>query len=396
MRIAAHIGVLNEVGLIGHCIDNLRAIGVEQFIVCDMDSIDGTREVLRREQGPDFRVIESTNAESQENWMRRNLEAVKECSADWVVMADADEFPLTAEGDLHCLLESIDADLIKVPRFNVALGPRGLRMPFPVRPETHSAIDLYVKEDLDRFRADLQTDPRLYLLRFAPPPKIVVRPDVIGDFCGGMHDAIPKPGAELRRVTATNIIIAHVALSDYDRFALKIEHAREMFRLHDGRLPPDYGWHWRRWIDQADRGQLRAEYERSILSEADIASLRGVGVIRTAAEMLAAGSAETKRTSLKSYRDQVARLSVELELRRSNCECLNRKLEERATQISRLRADSNRLQAELSERINESDRLRQRIDSIHGSICWRLTLPIRWLHEQANRAKSVLSKLRLR
>lgn len=32
------------------------------------------------------------------------------------------------------------------------------------------------------------------------------------------------------------------------------------------------------------------------------------------------------------------------------------------------------------------------IESIHGSICWRLTWPIRWLHRQAKRLKGALSK----
>ena len=49
-----------------------------------------------------------------------------------------------------------------------------------------------------------------------------------------------------------------------------------------------------------------------------------------------------------------------------------------------------------AKRINqELKELRQQIDSIQGSICWRLTLPIRWLQKQANRAKNALSKARL-
>jgi hypothetical protein len=53
------------------------------------------------------------------------------------------------------------------------------------------------------------------------------------------------------------------------------------------------------------------------------------------------------------------------------------------------------LLARLSERINEVDQLRRQIESIHGSICWRLTWPIRWLHKQANRARKALLKTRL-
>jgi len=67
-----------------------------------------------------------------------------------------------------------------------------------------------------------------------------------------------------------------------------------------------------------------------------------------------------------------------------------------AAEAERERVEAVRAQAELqtriSERINEADQLRQQIESIHGSICWRLTWPIRWLHRQATRLKGALSK----
>jgi hypothetical protein len=73
-------------------------------------------------------------------------------------------------------------------------------------------------------------------------------------------------------------------------------------------------------------------------------------------------------------RDQVARLSAVLELRASNCERLNQEVQGRGL-------------AQLSERINEGDQLKRQIDSIHGSICWRLTWPIPWLHKLLTRVR---------
>jgi hypothetical protein len=107
----------------------------------------------------------------------------------------------------------------------------------------------------------------------------------------------------------------------------------------------------------------------------------------------------------------------------AQCERLNLKLQELATQISHLRAtlseherdvdhceklgnQLSQLQATLSERDRDSDRMIQqlraelfeqvgqveqlkgRVNSIHGSICWRLTWPIRWLHKQIILARS--------
>jgi hypothetical protein len=54
-------------------------------------------------------------------------------------------------------------------------------------------------------------------------------------------------------------------------------------------------------------------------------------------------------------------------------------LSERESTCDRL---VGQLRAELSERITEREELKGRINSIQGSICWRLTGPIRWLHKQ--------------
>ena len=54
-----------------------------------------------------------------------------------------------------------------------------------------------------------------------------------------------------------------------------------------------------------------------------------------------------------------------------------------------LQADLARFQAELSARANDGEQLRRQIDSIHGSICWRITSPIRWLHQQAGRVMRI-------
>jgi septal ring factor EnvC (AmiA/AmiB activator) len=70
---------------------------------------------------------------------------------------------------------------------------------------------------------------------------------------------------------------------------------------------------------------------------------------------------------------------------------LNQELQGRGTQDSQLQADLSKLQAELSERIHDGDRLRHQIDSIHASICWRLTWPIRWLHKLVMRVRSAVS-----
>jgi hypothetical protein len=112
MRLAAHIGVKDEIELLPHCIAHLRTIGV-----------DGTREYLQEQEGVDFHVLHSSNAA-----------AIRECSADWVLAIDADEFPLTSSGDLREALAGVEADALRIPRYNVVLGPQGPCHPLPCPP----------------------------------------------------------------------------------------------------------------------------------------------------------------------------------------------------------------------------------------------------------------------
>jgi SAM-dependent methyltransferase len=93
-----------------------------------------------------------------------------------------------------------------------------------------------------------------------------------------------------------------------------------------------------------------------------------------------------------AYRDQVAQLSAGLQERASDYERLDREVQERAIQVSRLQEHLTKLQAEQSERINDGERLRRQIDSIHRSICWRITWPIRWIHKQVACARGIFSK----
>lgn len=287
-RVAAHVGVIDEVELIGPCLDHLRSIGVGDIVVHDMGSSDGTREVLRAREGPDLRVIESSNAEPADQWHQSIAEAVRALDADWVVTIDADEFILPREGNLPAALARADGDVIRLPRYNMVLGPDGLRLPMPLGPDRYGKVDLFARAEPD-FRDRLRQDPTLFWLRAVPLHKTAVRPAGVGRFTDGMHAVIPQPGAKLREGVAGDVLIAHAALTTYPRFARKIANIREVFRLHEGALSPGFGWHWRRWVALDDAGALRGEFERSHLSWDALAQLRADGVVQSAADLLSAG-----------------------------------------------------------------------------------------------------------
>jgi hypothetical protein len=109
----------------------------------------------------------------------------------------------------------------------------------------------------------------------------------------------------------------------------------------------------------------------------------------------AAETAQRLQAAETIHRDEIARFAAEVEERIGNCQQLNRELQGCTIQVSHLQEDLTKLQAGLSKRIIDGERLREQIDSIHGSVCWRLTWPIRWLHKLANRVRNGLSKAHL-
>jgi hypothetical protein len=94
---------------------------------------------------------------------------------------------------------------------------------------------------------------------------------------------------------------------------------------------------------------------------------------------------------LRRYATQISELEAALSGRATICEQLTKELSVRATRLSEPEVNLTKLQAELSERTTENVLLKGKIDSIHSSICWRLTWPIRWLHTQIKRVERKLS-----
>jgi glycosyltransferase involved in cell wall biosynthesis len=285
LRIAAHIGVKDEVELVERCITHLRNIGVSEFIVCDMRSTDGTRAILDSYRSESFRIISASNVDPAGDWVRRNEEVARQCQADWLVFVDADEFILPASGSLLRQLDGVRADLLSVPRYNVPFGPSGPVFPDSLGSERYGEIDLIV-EPIPEFRQQLKADPTLPWIRHVPVPKVIVRPHLIGWLVDGMHDVIPAAGGEFRRAVALDIVTAHLPFTTEVRFLRKIENVREVFALHDEYIGPHNAWHWRRWLELADRGEIVSEFQRTRFSDETLVDLRRRGIIRTAAEAL--------------------------------------------------------------------------------------------------------------
>jgi len=109
------------------------ARGVDQLIVTDHRSVDGTSEVLARFAGERVRVIREDAPEMRQaewvTWMARL--AATDHGVDWVINSDADEFWWPRDGSVHELLAAVPA------RFGVV---RALWRQFVLRPDGRAAF----------------------------------------------------------------------------------------------------------------------------------------------------------------------------------------------------------------------------------------------------------------
>ncbi len=150
MKLVMAMKVRDEADVIEHNLRYHRAQGVDEFIVTDNGSTDGTAEVLRSYSDVGLlRVIEEPSADFRTDahgWVTRMARlAATEMEADWVVHVDADEFWWPVGGSLKEVLTEVPE------RFGVVLAPRP---EYAARPEREgSFLDrLTVREARSRLR----------------------------------------------------------------------------------------------------------------------------------------------------------------------------------------------------------------------------------------------------
>ena len=288
MKIAAILGVKDEADLLPHCITHLRAIGVDLIIAIDAGSTDGSREILEqeRQQSPkDFWVFHfSDQNPDADGWGRLNVDLARASQADWVIFLDADEFWIPASGSLKDCASLRDADFLKVHRYNVPLGPDGLMTVGNACPQVADGLSLIV-DGIEDFRAHLRDFPETPWIRGVPVPKVAARPALIEHMHDGGHEVEAASGTALRRVTADDLLIAHLPFSTFSRFEQKLANIRKVFAVHDEYFGEHLAWHWRRWLALPDQPSIRREFERQVFTSQEIELHRRDGVIRSAREM---------------------------------------------------------------------------------------------------------------
>lgn len=293
LRIAAHLGVKDEIELIEPCIAHLRSIGVEHIMVCDMSSTDGTTEILQKYRSDNFDIVtlttEEISGEVEDDWNSYALRRSQNAPADWVIFLDADEFWLPASGSLRDCAALQTADVLQVERYNVVLGPDGPFIPSEIKPENYESLLVYAERVPDLWR-EMRKNPELPWLTAKVMPKVMVRPSKLKGLTPGQHDVL-KADDLRRQADPPDLIIAHLPISTPTRLKKKIDNIRSIYTevgldiTRPGQRWQDSNalWHWRRW---ASLPEWNDEFERNSLDSERVLQLRLDGTIKSAREML--------------------------------------------------------------------------------------------------------------
>jgi hypothetical protein len=250
MKLVMTLLVRDEEDIVADNLDFHLAQGVDEVIVTDNGSVDGTLEILRayEARGLVRIIVEPTDDYSQGRWVTRMARmAASEHKADWVINNDADEFWWPRAGTLRTLFEGLGGDVGAVV---------GHRTNFVPRPEDDrpywERMTLRERESLNPVGKPL-------------PPKLAHRahPEIV--VVQGNHRIKgPDVGSEL---DDGSIEILHFPMRSYAQFENKIVKGGRAY-ARNKELPEKTGRTWRRLYETWEQGGLPAHYEASVVAEA--------------------------------------------------------------------------------------------------------------------------------
>jgi glycosyltransferase involved in cell wall biosynthesis len=295
MRISAVVGVKDEVALIVASVAALRRAGVTSVWVMDDASTDGTAEAIAAMARDGIvRLVPPQDDQMRLLDMDGPLfgPILAQDRPDWLMFCDADEIVLPRDGRISGTAGLEAADVIRIPRYNVAPLPEWASAPPDwLDDATLRDLPLITRRSTLDWPA-MAADADLRWITTDLPDKLLVRPEAIAGYSVGAHNVRPlsrggPPVRTLRKTRATDLLIAHLPFTSYPRFARKV--ANIAAAAEGMEIPPlstRKGWHWWRWIYQHRRGLLAAEFAHQALDARTRAAWQAQGALATVARLL--------------------------------------------------------------------------------------------------------------
>ena len=129
-KVVLAVNVVDNADTLREFLDWYQAIGVDFIVAFDSGSTDGSRDI--------FDEYARSGALSWMSQSRKNIDGFDPFSelariahdrfeADWIILADADEFLCVTGESLHSILQEAKRDeisVLSIPRFNMTGTPR--------------------------------------------------------------------------------------------------------------------------------------------------------------------------------------------------------------------------------------------------------------------------------
>jgi hypothetical protein len=264
----------NNCDIVAQFLRHSRKLGLDQLLVMDFASDDGTQDLIRSGDWAGFvrQVSHPGIAELDSSNLFLDLIRREYPPGTICLFCDPDEFLVTPNMDIR---EAVRAGLpggrggCLIPRFNVTasredavklqeeLHPFGaLRFRIVNRVRRNGLVDMH--------RASL-TPPWIWS---AIPGKVLVNAQDAIRIADGDHSANLRGGEILR--PADSVYLLHYPFRKWREFQDKISVARiDMAR--SAHYAANSGWQIRRWIRLADEGRLYEEYLEQFVEETALA-----------------------------------------------------------------------------------------------------------------------------
>lgn len=287
--IAAILGVKDEEQIIEANIEHLRLIGIEEIIVRDYSSTDLTVQILAgMERRGEIRVeyVDDLDPNGPDE-LTEVVRLAHSCDSEWVLVLDADEFPIVQEQDLrtHPELLSDDHDFVRLLRRNVASGSSGLKINLPPSGQSLEEFDVIPRPIKDYWR-DLDIQRANSWIRANIEPRTIGRRSCIRNVWSGLHEMRGESTGLERHLTSRTMFMAHLPFSTFDRFERKVRNIEKVIEAHWQWFSGPVGHHWKRWRQCLLDGSLKAEFEAQFFDEASLEKLRAEGALCSAGEFL--------------------------------------------------------------------------------------------------------------
>lgn len=271
MRLTMTLLIKDEVDIIGDNIKAHASLGVDNFVVMDNGSTDGTRELLD-ELAKDYEItiIDRPVLDYQQsNWKTEMAKvARKKHGAQWVITNDADEFWIPKEGDLKKELTSTGS-IITCPRANVLFHRDAFDNDGKYYEQTNRVLyPINYKKGIQGEQEELS------VMLGNIHGKVMVRTLGLIRIKGGNHRAWHL-WRKLNQTTSKNVMVYHFPIRSKKHFISNIENRRALLKKGVTKM----GEHYKRWVHMLEQGKLDEEIERLVVDDDYQRVLRNLGVL---------------------------------------------------------------------------------------------------------------------